>query len=174
MAPKGKPGAISDRSWRQGPEKGVPLEKFSPTLREYSSRSRALGASAICMPILVRQRRARDHGEMHYTAPLNINAMTWRTCPASTELETLVVDWFRQWLHLSRISREWFMTPLPSGPCTPSRWHGRKRHIDANARANGSKFAAASGLHFGSGAQLCRKSRDRAWPGRGERSACAE
>jgi aromatic-L-amino-acid decarboxylase len=35
------------------------------------------------------------------TAPLNVNAMTWRTCPAATELETVVVDWLRQWLGLS-------------------------------------------------------------------------
>src|SRR5213080_2672088 len=34
------------------------------------------------------------------TAPLNVNAMTWRTCPAATELETLIVDWIRQWTHL--------------------------------------------------------------------------
>ena len=34
------------------------------------------------------------------TAPLNVNAMTWRTSPAATELETLVIDWLRQWLHL--------------------------------------------------------------------------
>jgi aromatic-L-amino-acid decarboxylase len=34
------------------------------------------------------------------TAPLNVNAMTWRTCPAATELETVVVDWLRQWLGL--------------------------------------------------------------------------
>jgi len=34
------------------------------------------------------------------TAPLNVNAMTWRTCPAATELETLVVDWIRQWMQL--------------------------------------------------------------------------
>jgi aromatic-L-amino-acid decarboxylase len=34
------------------------------------------------------------------TAPLNVNAMTWRTCPAATELETVVVDWIRQWVHL--------------------------------------------------------------------------
>src|SRR5438046_3572083 len=34
------------------------------------------------------------------TAPLNVNAMTGRTCPAATELETLVVDWIRQWMHL--------------------------------------------------------------------------
>src|SRR5205807_2211438 len=34
------------------------------------------------------------------TAPLNVNAMTWLTSPAATELETLVIDWLRQWLHL--------------------------------------------------------------------------
>src|SRR5205085_7947688 len=28
----------------------------------------------------------------------NVNAMTWRTSPAATELETIVVDWLRQWL----------------------------------------------------------------------------
>lgn len=33
-------------------------------------------------------------------AALNVNAMTWRTCPAATELETVVVEWLRQWLHL--------------------------------------------------------------------------
>src|SRR6266571_2886444 len=31
---------------------------------------------------------------------LNVNAMTWRTSPAATELETLVLDWLRQWLGL--------------------------------------------------------------------------
>ena len=31
---------------------------------------------------------------------LNANAMTWRTSPAATELETLVLDWLRQWLGL--------------------------------------------------------------------------
>jgi aromatic-L-amino-acid decarboxylase len=34
------------------------------------------------------------------TVPLNVNAMTWRTSPAATELETLVVDWLRQWMRL--------------------------------------------------------------------------
>lgn len=34
-------------------------------------------------------------GEMA-TAALNVNAMTWRTSPAATELETVVVDWARQ------------------------------------------------------------------------------
>ena len=35
------------------------------------------------------------------SAPLNVNAMTWRTCPAATELETVVIDWLRQWVGLS-------------------------------------------------------------------------
>src|SRR5437879_9750217 len=35
------------------------------------------------------------------TGPLNVNAITWRTSPAATELETLVLDWLRQWLRLT-------------------------------------------------------------------------
>ncbi len=34
-------------------------------------------------------------------AALNINAMTWRTSPAATELETLVLQWLQQWLGLN-------------------------------------------------------------------------
>ncbi|MBV9007645.1 MAG: aminotransferase class I/II-fold pyridoxal phosphate-dependent enzyme [Verrucomicrobia bacterium] len=34
------------------------------------------------------------------SAALNVNAMTWRTSPAATELETVVIDWLRQWLLL--------------------------------------------------------------------------
>lgn len=34
------------------------------------------------------------------TAPLNVNAMTWRTSPAATEMETVVIDWLRQWMKL--------------------------------------------------------------------------
>jgi aromatic-L-amino-acid/L-tryptophan decarboxylase len=36
------------------------------------------------------------------SAPLNVNAMTWRTSPAATELETLVIDWLRQWMRLPK------------------------------------------------------------------------
>src|SRR4029077_3967089 len=34
------------------------------------------------------------------TGALNVNTMTWRTAPAGVELETLVLDWLRQWLRL--------------------------------------------------------------------------
>ncbi len=33
-------------------------------------------------------------------AALNVNAMTWRTSPAATELETVVLRWLREWLGL--------------------------------------------------------------------------
>jgi aromatic-L-amino-acid/L-tryptophan decarboxylase len=33
-------------------------------------------------------------------AALNVNAMTWRTSPAATELESVVLDWLRQWIRL--------------------------------------------------------------------------
>jgi aromatic-L-amino-acid decarboxylase len=39
-------------------------------------------------------------GEM-LMAALNVSAMTWRTSPAATELEMLVLDWLRQMLGLS-------------------------------------------------------------------------
>jgi aromatic-L-amino-acid/L-tryptophan decarboxylase len=40
-------------------------------------------------------------GEM-ISAALNINAMLWKTCPASTELEEVVLDWLRQMLGIPR------------------------------------------------------------------------
>ena len=40
-------------------------------------------------------------GEM-LAAALNVSAMTWRTSPAATELETVVLDWLRQLLGLPR------------------------------------------------------------------------
>jgi len=39
-------------------------------------------------------------GEM-ICAALNVSAMTWRTSPAATELEGVVLSWLRQMLHLS-------------------------------------------------------------------------
>ncbi|MFN2508504.1 MAG: aspartate aminotransferase family protein [Chthoniobacterales bacterium] len=36
------------------------------------------------------------------TAALNVNAMTWRTSPVATELETVVLGWLQQWLGLNK------------------------------------------------------------------------
>src|SRR5260370_39958225 len=52
------------------------------------------------MIYLVSTKRSRGIFEKRMTGALTTNAMPWRTPPAATELETLVLDWLRQWLHL--------------------------------------------------------------------------
>jgi aromatic-L-amino-acid decarboxylase len=101
VAPNAKPGAVAEKLPKQGPEEGESFDKIFSDFKEvilpgvlhwghpqfaayFGSTSNAPGIE----------------GEIIASA-LNINAMTWRTCPAATELETVVVDWLRQWLHLS-------------------------------------------------------------------------
>jgi aromatic-L-amino-acid/L-tryptophan decarboxylase len=101
VAPHDKPGAIRAALPAQPPESGEPFEKILgdidrlivPGMVHWSHPMFLgyFGWTATAPGIL---------GEM-ITGPLNVNAMTWRTCPAATELETLVIDWLRQWLGLS-------------------------------------------------------------------------
>jgi aromatic-L-amino-acid decarboxylase len=101
VAPTARPGAIAEKLPKRGPETGEAFDKIFSDFKEvilpgvlhwshpqfaayFGSTSNAPGIE----------------GDIIASA-LNINAMTWRTCPAATELETVVVDWLRQWLHLS-------------------------------------------------------------------------
>src|SRR5947208_3382109 len=100
VAPGEKPGAIRAQLPTQGPEEGESFEKILadvdrlivPGMVHWSHPMFLgyFGWTATAPGIL---------GEIA-TAPLNVNAMTWRTSPAATELETLVVDWVRQWVGL--------------------------------------------------------------------------
>jgi aromatic-L-amino-acid/L-tryptophan decarboxylase len=102
VAPNAKPGAIRAALPAQAPEEGEPFEKIMDDIDRLIVPGMVhwghpmflgyFGWTATAPGIL---------GEM-LTAPLNVNAMTWRTSPAATELETLVIDWLRQWLHLSK------------------------------------------------------------------------
>jgi aromatic-L-amino-acid decarboxylase len=95
-----KPGAIRAQLSEQPPEQGVPFQKILSDVDELIVPGMVhwshpmffgyFGWTATAPGIL---------GEI-ITAPLNVNAMTWRTSPAATELETLVIDWIRQWVHL--------------------------------------------------------------------------
>src|SRR5437762_530958 len=100
VAPGEKPGAIRARLPAQGPEEGESFEKI-------------LGdVDRLIVPGMVHWSHPMFLGYFGWTAtapgilgeiisvPLNVNAMTWRTCPAATELETVVIDWLRQWLGL--------------------------------------------------------------------------
>src|SRR5215831_1129769 len=101
VAPNDKPGAIREQLPRRAPEEGEPFEKILSDVDH------------IIVPGMVHWSHPMFLGYFGWTstapgilgeiltAPLNVNAMTWRTCPAATELETVVIDWLRQWVGLS-------------------------------------------------------------------------
>src|SRR5207302_1697708 len=100
VAPDDKPGAIRVQLPAQAPEEGEPFEEILsdvdrlivPGMVHWSHPMFLgyFGWTATAPGLL---------GEI-ITAPLNVNAMTWRTSPAATELETVVIDWLRQWMGL--------------------------------------------------------------------------
>src|SRR6184192_3872676 len=100
VAPDDKPGAIRAQLPAQAPEEGEPFEEILSDV------------DRLIVPGMVHWSHPMFLGYFGWTAtapgilgeiisvPLNVNAMTWRTCPAATELETVVIDWLRQWLGL--------------------------------------------------------------------------
>lgn len=100
VAPNDKPGAILAALPAKPPEQGEAFDKILSDVDQ------------LIVPGMVHWSHPMFLGYFGWTttapgilgeilsAPLNVNAMTWRTCPVATELETLVVDWIRQWMHL--------------------------------------------------------------------------
>src|SRR5882724_7582748 len=100
VAPNDKPGAIRAQLPKHPPEEGEPFEKILADV------------DRVIVPGMVHWSHPMFLGYFGWTTtapgilgevmsvPLNVNAMTWRTCPAATELETVVIDWLRQWLEL--------------------------------------------------------------------------
>src|SRR5213079_2631827 len=100
VAPNDKPGAIRAALPAQPPEHG---ESFENILAD---------VDRLILPGMVHWSHPMFLGYFGWTAtapgilgeiisaPLNVNAMTWRTCPAATELETVVIDWLRKWVGL--------------------------------------------------------------------------
>ena len=100
VAPNDKPGAIRAALPAQPPEHG---ESFENILAD---------VDRLILPGMVHWSHPMFLGYFGWTAtapgllgeiitaPLNVNAMTWRTSPAATELETVVIDWLRQWMGL--------------------------------------------------------------------------
>src|SRR5438874_6168963 len=102
VAPNDKPGAILAALPAEPPEEGEPFEKILGDIDQdivpgmvHWSHPMFLGyfGWTTTAPGIL--------GEI-ISAPLNVNAMTWRTSPAATELETLVIDWIRQWVDLPK------------------------------------------------------------------------
>ena len=100
VAPNEKPGAIVNKLSTAPPETGESIEEI------------LADADRVITPGMVHWSHPQFMGYFGSTstgpgiladmisATFNVNAMTWRTSPAATELETLVLDWLRQWLGL--------------------------------------------------------------------------
>ncbi len=100
ISPTAKPGAIISALPPAPPETGESLEQIFADV------------DRVIMPGVVHWAHPQFVGYFGCTsnaagvfaemiaAALNVNAMTWRTSPVATELETVVVDWLRQWLGL--------------------------------------------------------------------------
>jgi len=101
VAPNDTPGAVRGQLPKHAPEEGEPFEKILTDV------------DRVIVPRMVHWSHPMFLGYFGWTstapgilgeilsAPLNVNAMTWRTCPAATELETVVIEWLRQWVGLS-------------------------------------------------------------------------
>jgi aromatic-L-amino-acid/L-tryptophan decarboxylase len=100
VAPGVKPGEISASLPSSPPEKGENFDAIFADLKGIIVRGMLnwahpeflayFGCTSTAPGVL---------GEIA-SAVFNVNAMTWRTSPAATELETVVLDWLRQWLRL--------------------------------------------------------------------------
>jgi aromatic-L-amino-acid decarboxylase len=100
VAPTTSPGAIVAALPLRGPEEGEPFDKIFADFQQIivpgilhwgHPQFAAYFGSTSTAPGL--------EGDILASA-FNVNAMTWRTCPAATELETVVNKWLQQWLGL--------------------------------------------------------------------------
>jgi aromatic-L-amino-acid decarboxylase len=100
VAPNEKPGAVRAQLPAQPPEKGEPFEKILSDVDRLIVPGMVHWSHPMFLGYFGWTTTAPGILGEIITAPLNVNAMTWRTCPAATELETVVIDWLRQWLGL--------------------------------------------------------------------------
>ena len=101
IAPNDKPGAVLAQLDQAPPEAGVALDEIFSDIERVIVPGVAHWAHPQFMSYFGCTTTSPGILAEMITAAMNVNAMTWRTSPAATELETLVLDWLRQWLTLS-------------------------------------------------------------------------
>jgi aromatic-L-amino-acid/L-tryptophan decarboxylase len=100
IAPDAKPGAVLAQLDLAPPEGGATLDEIFSDIERVIVPGVAHWAHPQFMSYFGCTTTSPGILAELVTAALNVNAMTWRTSPAATELETLVLDWLRQWLSL--------------------------------------------------------------------------
>jgi aromatic-L-amino-acid decarboxylase len=102
VAPNDKPGAVRSQLPAQAPEEAEPFEKILSDVDRLIVPGMVHWGHPMFLGYFGWTTTAPGILGEIITAPLNVNAMTWRTSPAATELETLVIDWLRQWMQLPK------------------------------------------------------------------------
>jgi aromatic-L-amino-acid/L-tryptophan decarboxylase len=102
VAPNAKPGSVRAALPAQPPEDGEAFDKIFDDIKRVIVPGMVNWAHPMFLGYFGWTTTAPGILGEIITSPLNVNAMTWRTSPAATELETLVIDWLRQWLSLPR------------------------------------------------------------------------
>ena len=100
IAPNDKPGAILAQLDQAAPETATSLDEIFTDVQRVIVPGIAHWAHPQFMSYFGCTTTNPGILAEMITGALNVNAMTWRTSPAATELETLVLDWLRQWLGL--------------------------------------------------------------------------
>ena len=100
IAPTDRPGAVLERLHKEAPEGGRPLADIFGEFERVIVPGVAHWAHPQFMSYFGCTTTSPGVLAEMMTGALNVNAMTWRTSPAATELETLVLDWLRSWLSL--------------------------------------------------------------------------
>ena len=100
VAPNEKPGAITSKLSTQPPELGEPFDAILADVDRVIVPGVVHWSHPQFMGYFGSTSTAAGLYAEMISATLNVIAMTWRTSPAATELETLVLDWLRHWLGL--------------------------------------------------------------------------
>src|SRR5437764_11390870 len=100
ISPNDEPGAILAQLGRTTPETAVSLDEIFADIERVIVPGVAHWAHPQFMSYFGCTTTSPGILAEMIIGALNVNAMTWRTSPAATELETLVLDWLRQWLGL--------------------------------------------------------------------------
>ena len=102
ISPNAEPGAIRSALPTEAPEQGEPVDTILADFNHLIFPGMVHWAHPEFMGYFGATTTAPGILAEMLTAALNVNAMTWRTSPAATELESVVLGWLQQWLGLGK------------------------------------------------------------------------
>ena len=100
ISPTNEPGAIAAALPGVAPENAEPIDNILADIDRFIAPGVVHWAHPQFMGYFGATTTAPGILAEMIAAAWNINAMTWRTSPAATELEAVVLDWLQQWLQL--------------------------------------------------------------------------